>query len=205
MAHVALEAELGAQHRALLQLREFGLLRGALQLAVAAGVQLDHRRPKRHRRFELARIGLDEKRDADAGVAQPRDHRLQVIVLARGVETALGRPLLALLRHDAGRMRLVLQRDADHLGRGGHLEIERDLELAHQPVDVGVDDVPAILAQVRGDAVGAGCGGDQGRAQRIGELAATRVADGGDVIDVHAETQLWGHGILVSYARARRH
>ena len=48
---------------------------------------------------------------------QARDHRLQVIVLAGGVEPALGRPLLALLGHDAGGVRAVAQRDADHLLR----------------------------------------------------------------------------------------
>jgi hypothetical protein len=42
-------------------------------------------------------VGLDEQRDADAGIAQPGDHRLQVVVLAGGVEPALGGPLLALL------------------------------------------------------------------------------------------------------------
>ena len=132
-------------------------------------MQFDDRRAQRDRRLELARIGLDEQRDADAGVAQAGDHRLQVIVLAGGVEAALGRPLLALLGHDAGGMRPVAQRDGDHLLGRRHLEVERHLELAHQAVDVVVDDVPAILAQMRGDAVGAGGRGDARGAQRIGQ------------------------------------
>jgi len=83
------------------------------------------------------------------------DHRLQVVVLAGRVEPALGRPFLALLGHDAGGMGAVAQRDADHLLGRGHLEVERHLELAHQAFNVAVDDVPAILAQMGGDAVGA--------------------------------------------------
>ena len=77
------------------------------------------------------------------------------------------------------------------------------VELAHQPVDVGIDDVAAILAQMGGDAVGAGRGGDRGGTQRIGQASAARVADGGDVIDVHAETQglVRGHHVILSEAK----
>ena len=56
-----------------------------------------------------------------------------------------------------------------------------------QPRDVVVDDVAAILAQMRGDAVGAGGDRDLGRLHRIGMPAAARVAHGGDVVDVDAE------------------
>ena len=46
-------------------------------------------------------------------------------MLARRVEPALGRPLLALLGHDAGGVRAVAERDIDHLLGRRHLEIER--------------------------------------------------------------------------------
>ena len=79
------------------------------------------------------------------------------------------------------------------------------VELARQAVDVGVGDVAAILAQMGGDAVGAGRCGEPRGAHRIGMLAAARVADGGDVIDVDAEAQrrLLGDAHRVSRARAR--
>ena len=185
---MAFEAELLAERGGLLDAQKLGVALGAFDLAVAAGVQLDDRRAELHRHLELARIGLDEQRDADAGVAQPRDQRLQVIVLADRVEAALGGPLLALLGHDAGGMRAMAQRDRHHLLGRRHLEIERQVDRVHQAGDVVVDDVAAILAQVRGDAVGAGLGRELGGAQRIGRGRAARVAHGGDVIDVHAET-----------------
>jgi hypothetical protein len=50
--------------------------------------------------------------------------------------------------------------------------------------------MPAVLAQVCGDAVRARCDGEMGRAQGIGVPAAAGVADGGDVIDVDAEAQV---------------
>ena len=58
-----------------------------------------------------------------------------------------------------------------------------------QPGDVVVADVAAVLAQMRGDAVGARRDRELGGAHRIGMASAARVADGGDVVDVDAEAQ----------------
>ncbi len=132
-------------------------------------------------------IGMDR-----AGIAQARDHRPQVIVLTGGVEPAFGRPFLALFRHDARRVRAMAQGDGDHLLGRRHLEIQRHLEIPHQTVDVGIDDVAPVLAQMRGDAVGAGRLGQACRPQRVGQMPAARVPHGGDVIDIDAETQMIG-------------
>ena len=56
-----------------------------------------------------------------------------------------------------------------------------------EPGDIVVADVAAILAQMRGDAVGAGGDRDLGGLDRIGMTPAARVAHGRDVIDVDAE------------------
>ena len=82
------------------------------------------------------------------------------------VEAALGRPFLALFGDDAGGVRAVRERDPEHLLGRRHLEVQRQVDLGHQPVDVLVGDVAAILAEVGGDPVGAGRGG--GRAARTG-------------------------------------
>ena len=90
-----------------------------------------------------------------------------------------------------GRMR---KRDVEHLLGRRHLEVERlgdrRLEAAH----VVVADMAAILAQVRGDAVGPRLDGEQRRADRIGSAAAARVAHRRDVIDVDAKAKR-GHRI----------
>jgi hypothetical protein len=93
----------------------------------------------------------------------------------------------------------VAQRDVDHLLSRRHLEVERQLELAHQAFDVVVDDVPAVLAQVGGDAVGAGGLGDARGPERIGQPAAARVAHRGDVIDVHSEAQGVGRRHIILF------
>ena len=54
------------------------------------------------------------------------DERQQVIVLAGGVEAALGGALLALLGDDAGGVGAVAERDLEHLLGRRHLEVERD-------------------------------------------------------------------------------
>ena len=64
------------------------------------------------------------------------------------------------------------------------------VDLGLEPRDVVVADVAAILAQMRGDAVGAGLDRDLRRAHRIGMAPAARIADGGDVVDVDAEAQM---------------
>ena len=62
--------------------------------------------------------------------------------------------------------------------------------LLHQPVDIVVGDVAPVLAQMGGDAVGAGRGGGEGGADRIGMSAAARVPDRRDMVDIDAEAEV---------------
>jgi len=80
--------------------------------------------------------------------------------------------------------------DRQHLVGRRHLEIERHLEIAHEPCDVVVDDVAAILAQMRGDAVGAGRHREQRRAHRIRMPARRARYAPSRHVDIDAETQL---------------
>ncbi len=80
-----------------------------------------------------------------------------------------------------------------------HLEIQRLRDFGLQARHVVVADVAAILAQMRGNAVGARLDRDQRGAHRIGMAPAPRVAQGGDVIDVDSEAQRrMGHGELAA-------
>lgn len=80
-------------------------------------------------------------------------------------------------------------RDFQHLVRRRHFEIERPRQLVLETRDVGIRDVAAIFAQVRGDAVGAAFDREMRGAKRIGMHAAAGVSQRRDVIDVDAETQ----------------
>src|SRR5690606_45332 len=165
----------------------------AFRMGIFAGVELYHRRAEPQRGVELALVRGDEQTDADAGVHETRYDGLQVIVLRSGVEPALGGALLALLGHDAGRVRPVAQRDLDHLLRRGHLQVEWQVGGGLDAPEILVADVAPVLAQVRGDAVAANPCDDLGRAHGIGVITAARVADRGDVIDIDAQPQPSAH------------
>jgi hypothetical protein len=74
------------------------------------------------------------------------------------------------------------------LGRR-HLEVERPVDLARDAGDVLVGDVAAVLAQMRGDAVGPGRDGRLGGAHRVRMRPAAGIPDGRHMIDVDAEPQ----------------
>ena len=86
---------------------QLGGARLALEMGVAAGVELDDRRAEADRGLDLGRVGLDEQADADVRGAEPVDIISEMVVLAGGVEAAFGGPLLALLGDDAGGVRAV--------------------------------------------------------------------------------------------------
>ncbi len=119
-------------------------LAGEMEIAIAPGVEFDDRRPEGAGDVELARVGLDEQRDADAAAAERRDHRRKALATGDHVEAALRRALLALLRNDAGGVRANLEGDRHHLVGRGHLEIERQRDVGGEPLDIA----------------GHGCGGD---------------------------------------------
>ena len=84
---------------------------------------------------------------------------------------------------------LVLSAMRDHFLGRRHFEIERLVDLRLQPRHVIVANVTAILAQMRGDAVAAGRDRKLGRAHGIRMTATTRIADGGNVVDIDAEAK----------------
>ena len=196
VAGMHLEAEAVGERRHLGEPRQLGVaprgVAGEVGLAVGAGVQLDHRRADPVRGLDLPAVGGDEDRDPAAGVAQRRDEVRQPVLLARHLEPALGGALLAPLGNDADRVRPVAQRDRLHLVGRGHLEVEGQRQLGDQRRDVGVGDVAPVLAQMRGDAVGAGRLGELRGAQRVGIGPAAGVPHGRDVVDVDTEPQAVG-------------
>ena len=91
------------------------------------------------------------------------------------VEAAFGGELLPPLGHEAAGMRARVKRDRQHLRRHRHFEIERRELGGGEPSDVVVADMAAVLAQMRGDVVGAGLDRELGGAQRIGMAPAPRI------------------------------
>ena len=144
----------------------------------------DDRGANRRGGFDLRRLGGDEQRNADAGPAQLSNRCTQQIALTGSIEPAFGRALGPALGNDANGVWLNLAGDRHHLRRCRHFEIERFFDTGLKPRDVVIDDVAAVLAQMRGDAVGASRDRDLGRLDRIWMSSAAGVTQGRDVIDV---------------------
>ena len=89
--------------------------------------------------------------------------------------------------NDTGGMGAQLAGNADHLLRRRHFKIKRLADALIEPRNVVIDDVAAILAQMRGDAIGASRDGDLRSLDGIGMPSTACVANGGDVIDIDAE------------------
>jgi len=99
-------------------------------------------------------------------------------------------------------MRLVLEGDAQHFLRRRHFQVQRHVERRHQHRDILVADMAAILAQMRGDAVGAGLHRQQRGLDRIGMFAAPRVADRRHMVDIDPQAQRNGGHLIASGCRA---
>ncbi len=98
---------------------------------------------------------IDEHRRTDAGIGKARHGQLQLCLLSGDVESTFRRDLVAALGDQHGHFGPQPARDSQHLVRRRHFEIELDVHQLPQPAHILVLDVPPILAQVHGDAVGA--------------------------------------------------
>ena len=132
-----------------------------------------------------------------------RDGRAQRFPLAGGIEAAFRRSLGPPLGHDAGGVRSHHAGNCNHFARRRHFQVERLLNGRLQPRDVVIDDVAAILAQMRGDAVGASRDRNLRSPNRIRMFAAASITHSGDVIYVHAEAEggKSGHAISLAFSR----
>lgn len=106
----------------------------------------------------------------------------------RDVQPTFRGPFLALFRHDATGVRLVAQGDVQHLLGRRHFQVQRQFDLGHETVDIGVGDMAPVLAQMGGDTVGPAFRRLARRAHRVGMGTAAGVPDRRHMVDIDAET-----------------
>jgi hypothetical protein len=113
--------------------------------------------------------------------------------VAGDVQAAFGCQFLSAFRDDANNLRLEAGGDVHHLGRVGHFKVETRFDGLTKFPDVAILDVAAVFAEMRGDAVGAGGFADESCLDgiRFAAIASgvARLAQGRDVINVHAQLQ----------------
>jgi hypothetical protein len=92
----------------------------------------------------------------------------------------------------------MTQSDVEHLIRRRHLKIQRQTDIADQALNIVVGDMPAVLTQMRRNTVGAGVRCHACGPYGIRMPAPPRIADGGDVIDIHPKSEISHGSLLVS-------
>ena len=158
---------------------------------VGVRVELDAAREagERGECVDAFRVGVDEQRNLDAGGAQALGAGHQTGEVGDDIEPALRGELFRPLGHQGHLVRARAAGDGDHLVARRHLEVQLAAHRSAQALEVAVLDVPPVAAQVNGDAGGTGGLGDRGRLDRIRIVAAPRLAQGGDMVDVDRELQ----------------
>ena len=157
-------------------------------LGIGAGVQFDDGGAEPGRRLELGRVGVEEQRDPDAAPSRsaatcgPSAAACPAASRPPSVVTSWRRS--GTRQHAAGRSRSAIATISSVAAISMLSRISGD---SGDPLEVRVADVPAVLAQMDGDAVRAGADRHQRRRERVGMRAAARVADRRHVVDVHAE------------------
>jgi len=155
------------------------------------GVQFDEFAAGAGGRFDLLRVGRDEEADFDAGIVHPFACFGQGSFVADDIEAAFGGDFLPAFRHEADDMWLEFQRNGDDLGRIGHFEIQARFDGFAQTPHVAILNVPAVLAQMCGNAMRAGSfteqGGFNGARFAVGQTPIAGFADSGDVVNVDSE------------------
>ena len=81
------------------------------------------------------------------------------------------------------------KRDFQHLVGCRHFQINGQADFPHNRVEVSVANMPAVFAQMDGDAIAARCLDHMGGAHRIGMHSATRISDRRNMVDIDAKAQ----------------
>ena len=219
VAGVDLEAERVGEGRHVGQAGELVRLRGGVAgeagLAVGAGVELDHRRADAVRGLDLPAVGGDEDRDAEPASrsgAMKWARRFSSRATSRPPSVVRSSRRSGTRQTACGRWRSAI---ACISSVAAISRLSGSVSSAISAVDVGVGDVAAVLAQVRGDAVGAGRlgelarrgpGRDTGRRGRSARSrrgrCSRRAAAGRAGRDAHRLRS--GTGVAATYRRRRR-
>gem|GEM_PF-78035 len=137
--------------------------------------------------LDLPLIGVDEGAHWNSRAFQSRNRVANPRLLPRDIKPAFGRHLLASLRNEHRQLRLQADGDANHFVGCGHLEVQLRSHRRAQPRQVGILNVPTILAEVHRDAVGATRLRLERRLDRIGLVCPTRLPHRCNVVDVYAK------------------
>lgn len=171
-------------------------LRIPITVGVLARVELDRGGTKLARTLDGLAMRRDEQTRANARVIEPRHAFAQSLRIVVDVEATLRRDLLAALRNKRHLMRSETRCDRQHLVGAGHLEIEDRRDGGCQVQDIGVLNVPSILAKMRRYSVRTGLFAQERGRDGIRLRSAPCLPDGRDMVDVDVQPLVLGHDYL---------
>ena len=178
-----------------LDLRELGVGFGASDAGVGVGVQFEAGDVVLvGQRRELFQVGVDEDGDADAGLDQAAGGVAHLVAASDQIEAAFGGHLVGPFGNQRHLVRLHPLREPEHRLLGRDLEVEPARDRLPEVDDVLVLNVAAVLAQMHGDAEGAGFLGEARRFQRARVAGESSLSQRRDMVDVDGEM---GHGLIL--------
>ena len=200
---VVVQAVAGVYHQAEFQCQRSGFtdalqllllsLRG-FRIGVVAGVDFNGRGTTFTGGTYLRRICINEQGHINAGLPQRRAALGNPGLIANHIQSSFCGQFLALFRHQTAMRRLDPRGDGNHLFGGRHFQIHACLQRLRQQLHVPVIDMTTILTQVNGNPVRPCLLRHQRRLHRLRITGATRLTQGGNVIDINAEKDS-GHEI----------
>jgi hypothetical protein len=136
----------------------------------------------------MSRIGVDEEARPNAFALEPLNGALDRAAAGGKIEATLGRELSATLGNEGHLVGTQARSDGEHFIGARHLEVEHRTDRRPDPLDISIVDVPPVLAEVGGDAIGAGFLARERDLHRVGFRGAARLPNRRDVIDVDVES-----------------
>lgn len=169
---------------------------------IATGVQLDGYCAEVSRVRHDVEVRVDEEARSNPNGRQLLDGRPQRLRVSCHVQAALGRDFFAPFRNKRYLVGSQAARDPDHFRGARHFEVEDCPDCSLQPLYVVVLDVPTILAQVSGNAIGTSVLAFDRRENGIRFDGATRLAKRRNVVDVNVKSLV--HGRLSHHSGPQR-
>jgi hypothetical protein len=156
-------------------------------LSIGASVQLDRLGTYRSGTLNLRLIRVYKQRHPNPGLPEARDSWLQHAGIVTNVKATFGRQLGALFRHQTAVCGPQFERYAEHFFGHSHLEIKPGSKLVNHAPDIGVLNMPSILAQVHGNTVCTRRLGLQSSDDRARIPYPARLPKRRDMIDIDTE------------------
>ena len=178
----------------------FNLMRscGIGAVGKASGMEFDHLRAGVGCSSDLVWLRIDEQTDPDAGLPEFGNRIRNQLRSGGNVESTLRGDLLAGFRHQTGEIRAQRARKIQHLAGDAHLQVERKRNFGTNAEGIGILHVTAVAPNVNRQGIRASSKriqpGRSGIRLCNGGLvvsAVTRLAQGGNVIDINSEQ----HGV----------